>query len=134
MNAQPDPIRAFVGDKIAVYEPVVVHAPGRRRRKRRQVRSGWSPIDAINWAVDRDKVQIFRECVLLVRLCADERARSMPAHRAIHACLGLRECVGPQILVQTTQSLGISDARARRLVAQMDAEDRYREGMAGGAL
>jgi hypothetical protein len=127
-----DPVREYVGDQIAVYEPLVVHAPNRRaRRKHRKVKSGWSPIDAINWAVDRDKVTIFRECVLLVRLCADERARSMPAHRAIHACLGLRECVGPQILVQTAQSLGISDERARRLVAEMDNEDRYREGMAG---
>lgn len=133
---QPDPIRDFVGSKIARYEKVIVHAPDRRGRMRpkasyRTVKSGWTPIDALAWARDRDTVTVFRDCVMLVRLCADETARAMPEHQAIHAALVLRECVGPAILVKTAKSLGISDERARHLVEQMDAEDRHREALAG---
>lgn len=133
-----DPIRDFVGQRIARYEKVVVHAPDRLGRMRpktsyRKVKSGWTPIYALAWAKDRDRVSVFRDCVFLVRLCGDEKARAMPEHQAIHAALGLRECVGPAILTKTAHSLGITDERARHLVTQIDAEDRHREALVGSA-
>lgn len=137
-DQQPDRIRDFIGSRIARYEKIIVHAPDRRGRLRprtryRQTKAGWTPIDALAWAKDRDRVSVFRDCVFLVRLCGDEKARAMPEHQAIHAALGLRECVGPAILTKTTHSLGITDERARHLVNQIDAEDRHREALAGSA-
>ena len=133
-----DAARDFVASQIAVYEPIIVHAPDRRtgriREKRvghRKVKSGWTPIEAINWAYDRDAVTIFRECVMLVRLCGDPIARSEPVHKLIHQAAGLTECVGPTLVVKTAESLGISDERAAYLVAQLDAETRAFEGLTG---
>jgi hypothetical protein len=132
-----DPVNEFVSSKIARYEKVVVHAPDRRGRMRpktsyRKVKSGWTPIDALTWAADRDLVTVFRECVMLVKLCGDEKARAMPEHALIHKAAGLRECVGPQLLVRTADSLGISDDRAAYLVRQLEQESAVADGLVGG--
>lgn len=134
----PDPIRQHVASKIARFEPIVVHAPDRRtgriREKRvghRKVKDGWSPFEAINYGWDRDVVDTFRTCVMLVRLCQDDTARMMPEHRLIHQAAGLTQCAGLDLVTKTAAALGISDDRASFLVAQLDAETRAFEGLNG---
>jgi hypothetical protein len=135
-----DDARDYVASKIARYEPIIVHAPDRRtgriREKRvghRKVKSGWTPFEAINYAYDRDAVTVFRDCLMLVLLCGDAKARMMPEHRLIHQAVGLTACVGPTLLVKTAESLGISDQRAGELVSQLYAETRAFEGLTGSA-
>ncbi len=106
-----DPVRAYVADKIKT--------------------AGWGPFDAIAYAKDREKVSAFRSCVMLVRLCGDEQGRQMPEHALIHQATGMQGCAGPQLVVKTAESLGISDDRAAYLVAQLDAELAALAGLTG---
>ena len=130
-------IREYVGSQIARYEPIVVHAPDRRGRLRKRtryqkVKSGWTPIEAIEYAKDREVVEIFRCCAMLVALCQDEKARSSPEHQVIHLLSGVVGCAGPAMLAETARSLGISDARAKHLVDQLQSEWNATQGMIGG--
>lgn len=135
-----DPTRDFVGSKIAVYEPIVVHAPdrrtGRMRKKIRHVktRSGWNPIEAIAWAQDREHVAAFRVVVSMVRLCSDPTARMDPMHTFLHSCLGQTACLGESAIATTGRALGFDDARIKHLTDQLDQESRAVEalGLAAG--
>ena len=106
-----DPVRPFVAERIK--------------------QDGWGAIQAINWAYDRDVVETFRACVMLVRLCGDETARMNKLHPFLHRAYGMQGCVGPDLLLVTQKALGISDERARYLIDQMDAEHRIAEAMLG---
>lgn len=122
-----DPTRDFVGSKIAVYEPIVVHAPDRRGRLRKKVRhvkvrSGWNPIEAIAWAQDREHVAAFQGVVALSRLCADPVARMAPEHSAYHGLIGLTECIGYTAVRATGVGLGFDDARMQKLIDRVDDE------------
>lgn len=110
--AAPDPARVYVADRIK--------------------RDGWGPFDALVWALDREAVERFRLCLMLVRLCADETARTDPTHKVLHDGYGVPGCpAGDALLTATQKSLGISDERARFLTTQLDQEMAALEGLAG---
>lgn len=131
-----DQIRAYVASKLARYERVEVHAPARRGRRPTyryvKVKDGWTPLDVIEYAKDREAVDIFRHCAMLVALCSDEQARALPEHQVIHALSGVVGCAGPAMLEETARSLGISDERAKHLVDQLDQEWNATQGLIGG--
>lgn len=112
-NVEPitDPVRPFVSERIR--------------------EDGWGAIHAINWAFDRDVVEKFRACVMLVRLCSDEKARADRLHPYLHRMYGAQGCVGQDLLLVTQKALGISDERARYLIDQMDQEYRAAQGLLG---
>lgn len=133
-----DPIVDFVGSKIARYEKVVVHAPDRRGRLRPQVsyrktKSGMSPPEAIVYGIAQEKYDLFIGSVMFVRLCEDAKARGVTdaVHKLVHQAAGIPDCVGPTLVVDTAESLGISDEKARKLVAWHDAEWAAIEGLSG---
>lgn len=111
LPAVADPTRPFVAERIR--------------------RDGWGAIHAINWAFDRDVVETFRACVMLVRLCQDGTSRQDRLHPTLHRLYGLKGCAGQDLLQVTQRALGISDERARFLIDQMDAEHRAYEGLRG---
>jgi hypothetical protein len=107
-----DPVLAFVAERIR--------------------EDGWTPIDAINWAHDRDVVERYRLCLMFVRLCADPESRADPLHAYLHLGYGVRDCPAGQALLTATQhSLGLSDTRATFLIDQLDREMRALAGMVG---
>jgi hypothetical protein len=106
-----DPVREYVAERIE--------------------KDNWGPFDAINYAYDRQAVEVFRLAAMLVQLCGDEKARVMWEHKEIHLLAGLPCPIGPTVLADTARSLGIPDHRARYLVDQLDAEWNATQGMIG---
>lgn len=110
--AGPDPVRAYVAERIK--------------------QDGWTPFDAINWALDREAVDMLRCCVMFVRLCDDPIARADPNHGFLHQGYGIKQCPAGWALVEATQrSLDIPDERAKLLIDQMDEEMRALEALVG---
>jgi hypothetical protein len=108
---QAQALSAHVGDQVA--------------------RAGWGPAEALTWAAGKDADEVFLCAVMLSRLCADPIARAQPLHGRLHRGYGLSGCAGPDLVTATQRSLGISDARAARLIEALDAGARTFAGLTG---
>lgn len=121
---------AFLGQLMSDQQQII--DPVRPYVARQIKEAGWGPFEAINWAFDRDRVERFRAVAMFVRLCADPIARAEPIHVELHRRYNIHGCVGPELMLLTQKSLGISDERARYLLDQLDAEHHMAAGL--GAL
>jgi hypothetical protein len=133
-NPLNDPILDYVKSKSARYAPITVLAPARRRTPRprhRLVQDGWELPERLEYAIDRDAVKLFRQCVALVRCCSDPILSSERWHGLAHIDFGVTDHVGESWLAEQGASLGFSEHRQKYLIDQLDQEGLAAEGLLG---